>query len=74
MRNSYPYTRTIKKDLFNYFDSKDVNAFFQIVNDFDIRHNKISTKVLEHPEQLEWVFYTLLNSINMYVKLKTKKE
>lgn len=64
----------LKKDLFNYFDSKDVNAFFQIVNDFDIRHNKISTKVLEHPEQLEWVFYTLLNSINMYVKLKTKKE
>jgi len=50
----------------------DVEAFFQLVNNFDIRHNKASTKTLVYPEQLEWVFYSLLNTINTYTKLKTR--
>lgn len=50
----------------------DINDFFKMVNTFDIRHNKDSTKNLIHPEQLEWIFYTLLNSINTYTKLKRK--
>lgn len=48
----------------------DVEAFFQIVNKFDIRHNKPHTINLVYPEQLEWVFYSLLNTINTYTKLK----
>ena len=54
------------------FGNPDTNAFFSIVNNFDIRHNKRSTKEIEFPEQLEWVFYSLLNTINTYTKLKTK--
>ena len=61
-----------RNDLKNYFSSKDVSDFFQIVNQFDIRHNKDSTKNLIEPEQLEWVYYTLLNTLNTYVKLKNK--
>lgn len=61
-----------RTDMEKYLSKKDVNAFFQIVNDFDIRHNKDHTKSIMYPEQLEWVFYTLLNSINLYVKLKIK--
>lgn len=60
----------LRDDLENYFVAKDVSAFFQVVNTFDIRHNKETTKILEHPEQLEWVFYTLLNTINTYYKMK----
>lgn len=62
----------LRKDLENYFKTKDISDFFQLVNTFDIRHNKESTKNLIHPEQLEWVFYTLLNTINTYTKLKKK--
>ncbi|MBK7110277.1 MAG: hypothetical protein IPH61_14445 [Bacteroidetes bacterium] len=62
----------LRTDLEKYLIKKDVNTFFQIVNDFDIRHNKAHTKTIEYPEQLEWVFYSLLNSINLYVKLKGK--
>lgn len=47
----------------------DVEAFFQLVNKFDIRHNKPHTMNLQHSEQLEWVFYSLLNTINAYTKL-----
>lgn len=54
------------------FGRSDTQAFFQIVNTFDIRHNKPNTMVIEHTEQLEWVFYTLLNSINTYYKIKLK--
>ena len=60
----------LREDLKNYFSQKDVSDFFQIVNTFDIRHNKYMTKNIVHIEQLEWVFYTLLNSINTFVKLK----
>ena len=62
-----------RNDLENYFASKDVSAFFQIVNKFDIRHNKESTMKIIEPEQLEWVFYSLLNTINTYTKLKEKE-
>lgn len=62
----------LRKGLENYFKSKDISDFFQLVNTFDIRHNKDSTKNLLLPEQLEWVFYTLLNTINTYTKLKKK--
>ena len=61
-----------RRDLSSYFSSKDVSDFFQIVNKFDIRHNKESTFKITEPEQLEWVFYSLLNTINTYSKLKEK--
>ena len=54
-----------------YFNS-DTEDFFHIVNSFDIRHNKNSTKNIQHPEQLEWVFYSLLNTINSYSKLNRR--
>jgi len=62
----------LRDDLKSYFSQKDVSDFFQIVNTFDIRHNKDTTKNLVHEEQLEWVFYSLLNTINAYTKLKQR--
>jgi len=62
----------IRDSLANHFSDKDVSDFFQLVNRFDIRHNKDTTKALKHPEQLEWVFYTLLNTINTYTKIHAK--
>ena len=62
----------MREDLKTYFGNRDVSDFFQLVNTFDIRHNKDATKTLVHPEQLEWVFYTLLNTINTYTKIKNK--
>jgi hypothetical protein len=63
---------SLKDDLAKYFTQKDVKLFFQLVNTFDIRHNKNSTINLVEEEQLEWIFYTLLNTITMYNKLKQK--
>lgn len=60
----------LRNELNIYFNSSDVSDFFQLVNRFDIRHNKSNTIKLIEPEQLEWVFYTLLNTINTYSKLK----
>ena len=62
----------LREDLKNYFSSQDVSDFFQIVNKFDIRHNKHTTKKIVDPEQLEWIFYSLLNTINTYSKLKNR--
>lgn len=62
----------LRNDLAAFFSTNDVSDFFQLVNRFDIRHNKASTISLVHEEQLEWVFYTLLNSINAFTKLKKK--
>ncbi len=62
----------LRQDLKNYFNSRDTEAFFLIVNNFDIRHNKETTKEIEHPEQLEWLFYSLLNTVNTYTKLKLR--
>lgn len=62
----------IREDCKKYLDSKSVEDFFNIVNNFDIRHNKKTTKELIHPEQVEWVFYSLLNTINTYYKLSAR--
>jgi len=62
----------LRNELTPTFSSSDVSDFFQIVNRFDIRHNKVDTLNLVHEEQYEWIFYTLLNSINTYTKLKRK--
>lgn len=59
----------LRKDCENIFGKSDTNDFFKIVNEFDIRHNKERTKQIEYPEQLEWIFYSLLNSINTYTKI-----
>jgi hypothetical protein len=59
----------LRNELKDKFDS-DTEAFFNIVNTFNIRHNKLSTKRINNEEQLEWVFYSLLNTINTYVKMK----
>jgi len=60
----------LKKELSNAFTSEDINTFFQIVNAFDIRHNKVKTKKLEYDAQYEWIFYTLINTIYTYSKIK----
>ena|ERR1700744_422951 len=62
----------LRDDLKLAITTADVEAFFQIVNKFDIRHNKPHTINLVHPEQFEWVFYSLLNTINTYTKLKAR--
>jgi hypothetical protein len=61
----------LRDELRGLFDS-DTEAFFNIVNNFSIRHNKLSTKRINDEEQLEWVFYSLLNTINTYIKMKRK--
>ena len=50
----------------------DTEVFFRIVNEFAIRHNKERTKNIQHEEQIERIFYSLLNTINVYVKMKRK--
>lgn len=60
----------LREDCTKILGRRDMAAFFTIVNDFDIRHNKDSTKQIQYPEQLEWTFYSLLNTINAYTKLK----
>jgi hypothetical protein len=60
----------LRTDLNDFFNQKDIQDFFHIVNSFDIRHNKESTKNLIYQEQFEWIFYSLLNTITTYVKLK----
>ncbi|MBX2962113.1 MAG: hypothetical protein KF687_06340 [Cyclobacteriaceae bacterium] len=62
----------LRDSLATFFSASDVSDFFQIVNRFDIRHNKSMTINLTHEEQLEWIFYTLLNTITTFVKLKKK--
>lgn len=62
----------LQKSLKSYFAEKDISDFFKIVNTFDIRHNKDATKKIVDEEQLEWIFYSLLNTINTYTKLKRK--
>lgn len=64
----------MRENMKQYFQKDDVSTFFQIVNTFDIRHNKEQTKSIVHLEQLEWVFYTLLNTISTYCKLRARLE
>lgn len=62
----------LKKKLDSFFTNQDIKVFFQMVNDFDIRHNADYTKRLEYIEQIEWVFYTFLNTIRAYYFLDRK--
>jgi hypothetical protein len=59
----------LREDLKSILSTSDVNDFFKIVNNFDIRHNKDYTKRIEFEEQLEWVFYSLLNTINTFTMI-----
>ena len=59
-----------RNELTKYFTNKDVNHFFDLVNNFDIRHNKEITKKLVYVEQIEWVFYGLLNTLITYIKMR----
>lgn len=43
-----------------------------ITDGVDTSTIKETTKNLIYPEQLEWIFYTLLNTINTYTKLKKR--
>lgn len=61
-----------RKDLSPYFTDKDINTFFQIVNDFDIRHNKDQTKRLMFEEQIDWIFAGLMNTTLTYIKIKKR--
>lgn len=61
-------------DMEKYFMDKDVNLFFHLVNEFDIRHNKEKTKKLIYNEQIEWVFQCLLNTLITYIKLRKRFE
>lgn len=61
-----------RKEMGKFFNDKDVNLFFHMVNEFDIRHNKESTKKLIYEEQIEWVFQCLLNTLITYIKLKKR--
>jgi len=62
----------LRKQCEIFFGKNDTGDFFKIVNEFDIRHNKHTTKQIQYPEQLEWIFYSLLNTINTFIKLKTR--
>ncbi len=57
-----------------YFYKKDVEIFFDIVNNFDIRHNNLKTKTIEYEEQFDWLFFSLLNSIITFYKMVKRYE
>lgn len=59
----------IRKDLIKYFGDKDIRAFFDIVNNFDIRHNNSKIQQINKVEQLEWIYYSFLNTIIVYYKI-----
>jgi hypothetical protein len=60
-----PLRNELKKEF-----NGDTEDFFNIVNNFNIRHNKDRNKRIEHEAQLDWVFYGLLNTIRTYFLLK----
>lgn len=62
----------LRDDCKKYFGRKDTDVIFNMVNDYNIQHNKSYTKDIQYPEQFEWVFYGLLNTINTYAKLKMR--
>jgi len=62
----------VRAELEGNFGKKDTNTFFQLVNEFDIRHNKNEIGKIEHEEQLEWLYYAFLNTLNTYAKLERK--
>lgn len=62
----------LRENMKNYFLEGHVSDFFKMVNEFNIRHNKKSTKKIEYEEQYEWIFITLLNTIDTYFKMIKK--
>jgi hypothetical protein len=50
----------------------DLDIFFNIVNNFEVRHNKISNKPITYPEQYEFIFYGFLNALLFYFKSKNR--
>jgi len=61
-----------RDDLSPTFTNRDTDTFFRLVNEFDVRHSKDRIMQVEHPEQLDWMYITFLNSIRTYFKLKTR--
>jgi hypothetical protein len=55
--------------------SKDDSDLFNILNNFDIRHHNRGQKG-EYDKEIwyDWLFYTLVASINLLLKFKNKKE
>lgn len=64
----------LRKSFGRFQIEKDVDDFFHMVNKFEIRHNKNTTIKFVHEEQLEWLFYCLLSTINLYVKMNKKMD
>jgi hypothetical protein len=50
----------------------DFDTFFNIVNNFEVRHNKVSNKPIHFSEQYEFIFYGLLNALIFYYKSKNR--
>lgn len=64
------YREDIKKtDL-----GKESEELFGIINNWGIRHNKKGTKKIEYEELLDWIFYSQLNTLKTYLKLKEKTQ
>lgn len=59
---------SLRKACESLFGKSDIHDFFKIVHEFDIQHNKNTTKQIQFSAQLEWIFYSLLNTINAYTK------
>ncbi len=59
----------LRKDAKKLEVSSDFEDLFNIVNNFDIRHNKKTTKKIEMVETLDWIFYAFINSIVFYFKM-----
>lgn len=62
----------IREDLKNIYWNDDESFFFLLLNKFDIRHNNKDIKELKHEEQLDWIFFNFLNSINTYYRIMKK--
>jgi hypothetical protein len=62
----------LRDKLASRFSKGDTQTFFELVNRFDVRHNKEQTMRIEHEEQLEWLYYSFLNTLNTFTKLERK--
>lgn len=64
----------LKKDEIR-LPSKDDSDLFRIINGFDIRHhNKFQQGKYDKDIWYDWLFYTFLSSINVILKLKSKRD
>lgn len=59
----------VRKDLT--IPDKEENELFQIINNWGIRHQNDKQKKASK-EDLEWIFYSLLNTINYFLSLTQK--